>query len=86
MYEPSMGMILYTSDVRMQQKSGVFKQISEWDISVLTTVSIARCSTEIMKATAIPKFTSLATILRILQLREHRQSQTQEHWPSRQTS
>ena len=32
------------------------------------TVSIARCSAEIVKATAIPKFTSLATILHILQL------------------
>ena len=46
-------------------KSGVFKQIPEWDISALTTVYIARCSAEIMKATAIPKFTSLATILQI---------------------
>ena len=45
---------------RKRNKSGVFKQISEWDISALTTVSIARCSAEIMKATAVPKFTSLA--------------------------
>ena len=30
-------------------------------MSVLTTVSIARCSAEIMKSTATPKFTSLAS-------------------------
>ena len=38
---------------------------------MLTAVSIARCSAEIMKATAIPKFTSLATILHIFRLWGH---------------
>ena len=32
------------------------------------------CSAEIMKAPTIPKFTSLTTILHILQLREHMHS------------
>ena len=44
---------------------------------MLATVSIARYSAEIVEATAIPKITSLATILHILHLREHKQSHTQ---------
>ena len=55
---------------------------------MLATVSTARCSAEIMEATAIPRITSLdlATIPHILQLRKHRQSQTYIAMTSMMTS
>ena len=40
---------------------------------MLATVSIARCSAEIMSATAIPNLTPLVAILHVLKQREHAQ-------------
>ena len=45
-----------------RSSQGVLKQIPEWDVSMLPTASIARCSAEVMLVTDIPKFTSLAVI------------------------